>query len=85
MDSYRTRVSSKGQVVIPVDLREQLGLEKGAHAVWREEKGRLILIPIKSLLDELQGCLRPKPGQPSMLDDLIRERQREREREDRKL
>jgi AbrB family looped-hinge helix DNA binding protein len=85
MDSYPTRVSSKGQVVIPVGLREQLGLEKGAHAVWREERGRLILIPIKSLLDELQGCLKPKPGQPSMIDELLAERRREREHEDKKL
>ena len=84
METYRTRISSKGQVVIPAELREQLGLEKGTSATWQEEKGRLILIPFKSILDELQGLLKPKPGQPSMFDELMKERQRERERERKK-
>ena len=85
MEAYRTRISSKGQVVIPAELREQLGLAKGTRAIWREEKGRLVLIPIHSILDELQGSLKPKPGQPSMFDELMEERQRERVRERRKL
>ena len=46
MATYRTVISSKGQVVIPAELREQLGLEKGTPATWSEEKGRLILTPI---------------------------------------
>ncbi|PYX02474.1 MAG: hypothetical protein DMG86_07110, partial [Acidobacteria bacterium] len=32
MTTYRTVVSSKGQVVIPAELREQLGLKKGTPA-----------------------------------------------------
>ena len=46
MTAYRTVVSSKGQVVIPAELREQLGLKKGTPATWTEEQGRLVLTPI---------------------------------------
>jgi AbrB family looped-hinge helix DNA binding protein len=85
MATYHTIISSKGQVVIPVELRERLGLQKGTKATWREEKGRLVLSPISErILDEIQGFLKPRPGEPSMFDELLKERERERERERKK-
>lgn len=82
MPTYRTVVSSKGQVVIPVELREQVGLKKGTPATWTEEQGRLVLTPItERQLDEIRGFLRPAPGEPSMFDELFAERERERKRE----
>jgi AbrB family looped-hinge helix DNA binding protein len=84
MSAFRTVISSKGQVVIPIELREQLGLEKGTPATWTEEKGRLVLTPLNErLLDEIQGSLRPGPGEPSMFEELFAERERERKREKR--
>ncbi len=81
MSSYRTTVSSKGQVVIPAELRERFGLRKGVRAVWREQKGQLVLTPIDRILDEVRGFLKPRPGEPSMFEEIFVERQRERERE----
>jgi AbrB family looped-hinge helix DNA binding protein len=83
MRSYRTVISSKGQVVIPAELREQLQLGKGTPATWSEEKGRLVLTPITAQrLREFRGCLKPAPGEPSMFEELFAERERERKRED---
>jgi AbrB family looped-hinge helix DNA binding protein len=83
MRSYPTIISSKGQVVIPAELREQLGLDKGTRATWTEEKGRLVLTPItEQRLDEIMGFLKPLPGEPSMFEELFAERAREREQED---
>ena len=60
MASYRTVISSKGQVVIPAELREQFGLTKGTPATWREEKGRLILTPLTlQRIKEIRGFLKP--------------------------
>jgi AbrB family looped-hinge helix DNA binding protein len=85
MTAYRTHVSSKGQVVIPAELREQFGLQKGTAATWTEERGRLILTPMtERILDEIQGFLKPRPGEPSAFEELFKERQRERDRENRK-
>jgi antitoxin PrlF len=82
MGSFRTTISSKGQVVIPAELRQQFGLEKGTPAIWSEEKGRLILTPITARrLDEIMGFLKPKAGEPSMFEESLAERERERERE----
>jgi AbrB family looped-hinge helix DNA binding protein len=83
MQSYRTVISSKGQVVIPAELREQLGLDQGTRATWTEEKGRLVLTPItERRLDEIMGSLKPGPGESSAFEMLFEERKRERNRED---
>jgi AbrB family looped-hinge helix DNA binding protein len=82
MRSFRTVVSSKGQVVIPAELREEYGLDKGTRAVWTEQKGRLVLTPItERRLDEIMGFLKPGPGEPSAFEMLFEERERERNRE----
>jgi len=82
MSSYRTVVSSKGQVVIPAELRERLNLEKGTPATWSEEGGRLVLTPMtERQLDEIMGVLKPSPGEPSMFEESLLERARERKRE----
>ncbi len=82
MATHRITISSKGQVIIPAELREKLGLEKGTAAAWSEENGRLVLTPItERLLDEIQGFLKPRPGEPSMFEEHFKDRERERERE----
>jgi AbrB family looped-hinge helix DNA binding protein len=82
MATYRTVVSSKGQVVIPAELREQLGLQKGTPATWREEDGKLVLTPMTlQRLKEIMGFQKPKPGEPSMFEESFAERERERRRE----
>jgi AbrB family looped-hinge helix DNA binding protein len=82
MSTYRTVISSKGQVVLPAELREQFGLKKGTPAIWREENGRFILTPITlQRIREIRGLLKPAPGEPSAFDALFEERERERQRE----
>ena len=84
MPAHRTVISSKGQVIIPAEMRERYGLKKGTPATWTEEKGRLILTPITvQRIREIRGFLKPKPGAPSMFEELFAERARERKREDR--
>ena len=83
MRSFRTVVSSKGQVVIPAELRVEYGLHRGTRAVWTEDKGRLVLTPItERRLDEIMGSLKPGPGEVSAFEMLFEERERERKRED---
>ena len=84
MSGYRTVVSSKGQVVIPAELRQRLSLEKGTPATWSEEDGRLVLTPMtERQLDQIMGFLKPAAGEPSMFEESFAERERERKREKR--
>ncbi|MDP2497365.1 MAG: AbrB/MazE/SpoVT family DNA-binding domain-containing protein [Candidatus Palauibacterales bacterium] len=40
---YVTKVTAKGQVTIPKEIRDRLGLEEGAHVVWTRGEGRAVL------------------------------------------
>jgi len=81
MEQIYTTVSSKGQMVIPAAIREELGIEPGTRVAVRREGMRVILEPETlamklRLIDELQGLT---AGGPSMTDELLKDRRRERE------
>jgi len=79
----RTKTNAKGQVTIPAELRERLGIEKGTRINWKEERGRLVLTPItKRFIRDCMGILKPGLGEPSGFEELFAERERERKRED---
>src|SRR5438270_7348160 len=79
--AYRTKISSKGQVVIPAELREQFGLEKGTPATWIEDQGTLLLQPItERTLDDFMAFLKTPRGKTSMFEYSFEERHRERAR-----
>jgi len=75
--SYRSRVSSKGQLVIPVEVRERFGFKPGTEVVFTETEGRLMLE--KQTFEniyKLQGALKDK-GELELLEQ---ERNREQSR-----
>lgn len=83
MEQVYARFSSKGQLVIPAAIRESLGIEPGTRVAIRQEGTRLILEPQTlaaklRLLEELRGLT---AGGPSMTDELLEDRRRERETE----
>jgi AbrB family looped-hinge helix DNA binding protein len=43
-----TRISAKGRVTIPAELRERFGLRKGTRIDWKKDGGRLVLTPVTS-------------------------------------
>jgi AbrB family looped-hinge helix DNA binding protein len=76
MNVQFTTVSTKGQLVIPAEIRAELGIEPGAKIAITVEGSRIVLQPVERLIDELHGITK---GGPSMSDELIRQR-REDER-----
>ena len=75
-----TVASSKGQIVIPVAVREQLGITEGTriHVRVDEEHHQIILTPITR---EFIHSLRGKHKGKGLLKALMEERRRERERD----
>jgi AbrB family looped-hinge helix DNA binding protein len=72
MESLITTVSTKGQVVIPVGMRETLGIVSGGRVALTLEDGMILLRPVSDrLVDETRGMF---AGGPSMADELQRER-----------
>jgi AbrB family looped-hinge helix DNA binding protein len=82
----RTVVNARGQVTIPAELRKHLEIKPGTRVTWSEENSRLILSPMTSRrIKGISGFLKPKPGEPSMFEELFAEREREHRREDSEL
>jgi AbrB family looped-hinge helix DNA binding protein len=79
-ETLYTRVSTKGQMVIPAAMRRELGIEPGTRVAVRLEGGRLVVDPPGKKLTwrDLRGIT---AGGPSMADELIEERRRDLERE----
>lgn len=54
------RVSSKGQITIPIEIRKKLNLKEGDKVLFLEEDGKIVLanssyIALKEMQDEMKG------------------------------
>jgi AbrB family looped-hinge helix DNA binding protein len=76
IDTFTT-VSSKGQIVIPAELRERLGIEAGTRIAVRIERDHLIILePInEGYIRRLRGSLK---GPVSMVEAREREKRLEK-------
>ena len=74
-------ISSKGQIVIPANLRKRYRLREGTTIVFQEERGRLVLEPENyDAIYALQGSLGEFPLEASLEEERRAERKREDER-----
>lgn len=76
MDIQITTVSTKGQLVIPAEMRAALGITPGMRIAVRQEGSQIVLEPIsKQIAARLRGKTK---GGPSMTDELLKERRSEK-------
>lgn len=67
-------MTSKGQITLPKDIREKLGLRQGDRVRFLiEEDGRVRLLPAKRSVSELMGILRSPKRKLSLdeIDDVV--------------
>ena len=76
MKAQVTKVTTKGQVVIPSKLRRKYGIRRGTQVAFVEERNRLILQPLTpEFVRQHRGSL---VGGESALEYLLEDRRRER-------
>jgi AbrB family looped-hinge helix DNA binding protein len=69
-----TTVSTKGQMVIPSEMRASLGIKPGTRIAITQDGPRIVLEPIsEELVDKTRGMF---SGKPSLSEELKRQRQR---------
>ena len=75
-------VTVKGQIVIPIDIRQKIGIRKGTRVFFEEKNGDIIVHPATSaLIDKTFGLF--KGG--DLLKVLETSRLKEKDREERKF
>jgi AbrB family looped-hinge helix DNA binding protein len=57
--TYTVAITSQGQISIPAKIRRQLGLNKTMRAVVSSQGGKVIIEPVKDIL-ELAGSFKTK-------------------------
>jgi AbrB family looped-hinge helix DNA binding protein len=76
------RIGTQGRIVLPREIRDELGAEEGATYIARVEEGRLVLESRQAILERLQAHYRDAaPPGVSLVDELIAERRAEAQRE----
>ena len=78
------KVTSKGQITIPIDIRKKLGVKEGDKILFIEEEGRVIMM--NSSMDALRKAQAAFAGEAERLGlkdeqdvaDLVSELRRER-------
>jgi AbrB family looped-hinge helix DNA binding protein len=75
VEEVRLRLAENGRVVIPVEVRRDLGVESGGEIILERQKNGYRLTTRRQRIQEAQRYLRRyiKPG-VSLVDELIAER-----------
>jgi len=81
VDRATLNVASNGRVVIPMVIREKLGIPSGGKIVARFEDGVLILESREAALRRMRAMAAKYANGGSVSDELIAERRAEAERE----
>lgn len=76
------RVGPQGRLVIPAELRAELGIEPGDTLLARIEDGQLVLERRAQILGRLRAEVRAAGPTPSAVDALLAERREEARREE---
>lgn len=79
-------VSSKGQIVLPADIRRKYGIKQGQKLQLVDFDGRIWLVPSsEDAIARADGAFKIEDGGPPATEWLVQERRRERGREEEKL
>ena len=90
MEIGKAKVSEKGWVVIPKHIREAMELRPGDEVRFvllpdGMQSPTLRIVKVSTDVRALRGKYRGTPGERTWTDDLLDERRRDREREERKV
>jgi AbrB family looped-hinge helix DNA binding protein len=76
-------VTSKGRLIVPPSIRRRYGIKPGTRIFFLEEGNRIIFQPVtKKYISSFCGIFKLKPGEKSVVQELIEERRAEKEKED---
>ncbi|WP_077146705.1 AbrB/MazE/SpoVT family DNA-binding domain-containing protein [Sphingopyxis sp. KK2] len=84
--THHAKLIKGGKIVIPADLRRELGFKDGDRLVIERDGNSLVIKTSQQVLREIQAEVRRliRPHEGSLVDELIAERRAEAAAEDRR-
>ncbi len=82
MQAAQSRVTSKGQVVIPKRIREKYGIHTSTSIRWIEKKEGILMVPDSE--DPIEAARGMFSGS-GILKGYLQEKKREKERENKRV
>jgi AbrB family looped-hinge helix DNA binding protein len=80
--SNSVKIAAKGQLVVPSRIRRRFGIKPGTRINFVEEGDRIIFQPVtREYIRSFCGIFKLKPGEKSVVQELLEERRTEREKE----
>ena len=79
-NAMRSRVSAKGWVVIPAELRRRYGLKPGSMIEFREEDEKIVLVP--RVADPVEASFGMLAGRISLTKALLEDRAKDLKHEE---
>jgi AbrB family looped-hinge helix DNA binding protein len=76
------KITAKGRLTVPPHIRRRHGIKPGTRVNFVEEGDRIIFQPVtREYIDSFCGIFKLKPGEKSVVQELLEERRVEREKE----
>ena len=82
MQTTSSKVTSKGQIVIPKKIREKYGIRPSSSIHWIEKEGGILMVPDS---DDPIISARGMLQNAGLLKAYLQEKEKEKERENKKI
>ena len=79
--SYHAKLIKGGKIVIPAELRRELGFKDGDTLVFERGESGVVLKTYEQVIREVQATVKRHIKTPFTVDDFLAEKYREAERE----
>lgn len=79
--TYTAKIIKGGKIVIPAELRRELGFADGDRLVFEREGNSLVVKSHSQVIRELQQAFKAAIKEPFTIDDFLAERRAEAARE----
>jgi AbrB family looped-hinge helix DNA binding protein len=78
------KITAKGRLTVPSRIRRRFGIKPGTRVNFVEEGDRIIFQPVtREYINSFCGIFKQKPGEKSVVQELLDDRRAEKEKEDR--
>ena len=79
MKTHNATISKRGYIVLPASLRKEMGIKPGTKVLLMKEENRIILQPVRSFTQSLEGLTAQSFGKtPDEIKEYIDEERKVR-------